>query len=55
MIHFSFCLSFFPPDFFCVFFSCCQTTVEDIFKKYPEIEEECNDEVANHEWCTNIK
>ncbi|CAM9517279.1 unnamed protein product [Hapterophycus canaliculatus] len=32
-----------------------QTTVEDIFKKYPEIEQECNDEVANHEWCTNLK
>ncbi|CAM9369665.1 unnamed protein product [Pylaiella littoralis] len=32
-----------------------ETTVEDIFKKYPEIEQECNDEVANHEWCTNIK
>lgn len=32
-----------------------QTTVADIFKKYPEIEQECNDEVANHEWCTNIK
>eukprot|EP00752_Nemacystus_decipiens_P011528 g10236.t1 len=32
-----------------------QTTLEDIFKKYPEIEQECNDEVANHEWCTNLK
>ncbi|CBJ32745.1 n/a [Ectocarpus siliculosus] len=32
-----------------------QTTVADIFKKYPQIEQECNDEVANHEWCTNLK
>ena len=33
----------------------CQTTVADVFKKYPSIEQEVNDEVANHEWCTNIK
>jgi len=46
-----------PGSFLCPRCSACvcQTTVEDIFKKYPEIEQECNDEVANHEWCTNIK
>ncbi|CAM9121306.1 unnamed protein product [Choristocarpus tenellus] len=32
-----------------------ETTVADVWEKYPEIEKEVDQEIANHEWCTNIK